>query len=130
MRDPDSTPTAYITHCPECHTELIRKEGEAQHYCPNYYGCPPQITGRIQHYISRKAMDIEGLGSETVELLYKEGLIENYADLYLLKKEQIVPLERMAERVPKTWLPVSKSQKIFRLSGYCMLWVFVLSVKP
>ncbi|HLU51239.1 MAG TPA: NAD-dependent DNA ligase LigA, partial [Flavobacteriaceae bacterium] len=93
-----STPTTYITHCPECSTALIRQEGEAQHYCPNYYGCPPQITGRIQHFISRKAMDIEGLGGETVELLFKQGLINNYADLYELKKEQIVPLERMADK--------------------------------
>lgn len=97
-RNIDSTPTKYLTHCPECSSELIRKEGEAQHYCPNYYGCPPQITGRIQHFISRKAMDIEGLGAETVELLYKVGLINNYADLYELKKEQIIPLERMAEK--------------------------------
>ncbi|UOB17686.1 NAD-dependent DNA ligase LigA [Abyssalbus ytuae] len=93
-----SEPTIYITCCPECGTELVRKEGEAQHYCPNYYGCPPQITGRIQHFISRKAMDVEGLGAETVELLYKQGLIRNYADLYELKKEQIIPLERMAEK--------------------------------
>src|SRR5690606_19398715 len=105
--------TAYITHCPECGTELIRKEGEAQHYCPNYYGCPPQITGRIQHFISRKAMDIEGLGSETVELLYKEGLIENYADLYLLKKEQIVPLERMADKSAENLIAgIEKSKEI------------------
>ncbi len=94
----DSKPTQYITHCPECGTELIRKEGEAQHFCPNDTGCPPQITGRIQHFISRKAMDIEGMGSETVELLFKEGLIANYADLYTLTKEQVVPLERMAEK--------------------------------
>ena len=94
----DSQPTEYITHCPECQTELIRKEGEAQHFCPNDTGCPPQITGRIQHFISRKAMDIEGLGGETVELLFKEGLIDNYADLYALTKEQIMPLERMAEK--------------------------------
>ena len=97
-RSPDSQPSQYITHCPECGTELIRKEGEAQHFCPNDTGCPPQITGRIQHFISRKAMDIDGLGGETVELLYKEGLIQNYADLYMLTKEQIVPLERMAEK--------------------------------
>ncbi len=97
-RPVDSSPTAYITHCPECHTELVRTEGDAKHYCVNYYGCPPQITGRIQHYISRKAMDIEGMGSETVELLFKEGLITNYADLYELTKEQIMPLERMAEK--------------------------------
>ena len=97
-RPADSKPTEYITHCPECGTELIRKEGEAQHFCPNDTGCPTQITGRIQHFISRKAMDIEGMGSETVELLFKEGLISNYADLYTLTKEQVVPLERMAEK--------------------------------
>ncbi|WP_127137895.1 NAD-dependent DNA ligase LigA [Flagellimonas oceanensis] len=97
-RDPDSKPTEYITHCPECETELIRKEGEAQHFCPNDTGCPTQITGRIQHFISRKAMDIEGLGSETVELLFNEDLIDDYADLYTLTKEQILPLERMAEK--------------------------------
>ncbi|MBS9463109.1 NAD-dependent DNA ligase LigA [Flagellimonas sp. 389] len=97
-RPEDSMPTQYITHCPECGTELIRKEGEAQHFCPNDVGCPPQITGRIQHFISRKAMDIEGLGGETVELLFKEGLIDNYADLYTLTKEQVMPLERMAEK--------------------------------
>lgn len=97
-RSMDSIPTQYITHCPECGTELIRKEGEAQHFCPNDTGCPPQITGRIQHFISRKAMDIEGLGSETVELLFKEGLISNYADLYTLTKKDVIPLERMAEK--------------------------------
>ncbi|WP_420602054.1 NAD-dependent DNA ligase LigA [Flagellimonas sp.] len=97
-RPSDSTPTKYIAHCPECETELIRKEGEAQHFCPNDTGCPTQITGRIQHFISRKAMDIEGMGSETVELLFKEGLITNYADLYTLTKEQVMPLERMAEK--------------------------------
>lgn len=97
-RPSDSVPTTYIKHCPECNTELIRKEGEAQHFCPNDTGCPTQITGRIQHFISRKAMDIEGLGGETVELLFKEGLIGNYADLYSLTKEQVMPLERMAEK--------------------------------
>jgi DNA ligase (NAD+) len=98
IRPAYSRPTLYITNCPECGTELIRKAGEAQHFCPNESGCPPQITGRIQHFISRKALDIEGLGSETVELLYKEGLINNYADLYTLTKEQLMPLERMAEK--------------------------------
>ncbi|MBT8384284.1 MAG: NAD-dependent DNA ligase LigA [Bacteroidia bacterium] len=97
-RSEDSQPTIYITHCPECNTALIRNEGEAQHYCPNEYGCPPQITGRIQHFISRKAMDIEGLGAETVELLFNAGLITNYADLYELTTEQVIPLERMAEK--------------------------------
>lgn len=97
-RPKSSQPTHYITHCPECHTELVRQEGEAQHYCPNYNGCKPQIIGRIQHFISRKAMDIEGLGGETVALLVNEGLITNYSDLYELTKEQVMPLERMAEK--------------------------------
>lgn len=94
----NSVPTIYITQCPECHTELVRQEGEAQHYCPNYNGCNPQIIGRIQHFISRKAMDIDGLGGETVALLVNEGLISNYSDLYELTKEQVIPLERMAEK--------------------------------
>ncbi len=98
LRPQHSQPTRYITHCPECETVLVRTEGDAKHYCTNYYGCPTQITGRVQHFISRKAMDIEGLGSETVELLFKEGLVKNYADLYTLTKEQLMPLERMAEK--------------------------------
>ena len=85
-------PTKYITHCPECQSELVRLDGEANHYCPNFYGCPPQIIGRIQHFISRKAMDIEGLGGETVALLFNNGLVTNYADLYNLTVEQILPL--------------------------------------
>jgi DNA ligase (NAD+) len=97
-RPENSQPTKYITHCPECNTELIRGESEANHYCPNFYGCPPQIIGRIQHYISRKAMDIEGLGGETVALLFNNGLVHNYADLYELTVEQILPLERMAQK--------------------------------
>lgn len=97
-RPENTEPTKYITHCPECKTELVRSEGEANHYCPNFYGCPPQIIGRIQHYISRKAMDIEGLGGETVALLFKNGLVHNYADLYDLTVEQIRPLERMAQK--------------------------------
>ena len=97
-RGNQETPTVYITNCPECNTQLTRSEGEANHYCPNFYGCPPQIIGRIQHYISRKAMDIEGLGGETVALLFNAGLVKNYADLYDLKKEQVVVLERMADK--------------------------------
>nr|WP_317632619.1 NAD-dependent DNA ligase LigA [uncultured Flavobacterium sp.] len=97
-RDIFSIPVNYIIACPECETTLVRKEGEAQHYCPNYNGCAPQIIGRIQHFISRKAMDIEGLGGETVALLYKNNLVFNYADLYKLKKEDVLPLERMAEK--------------------------------
>ena len=93
-----SLSTQYITQCPECQTELVRQEGDAKHYCPNYNGCNVQIIGRIQHYISRKAMDIEGLGGETVALLVNEGLISNYSDLYTLSKAQVLPLERMAEK--------------------------------
>ncbi|HSJ11607.1 MAG TPA: NAD-dependent DNA ligase LigA, partial [Gillisia sp.] len=112
-RDPNSQPTQYITHCPECNTPLVRNQGEAQHYCPNLSGCPPQIIGRIQHYISRKAMDIEGLGGETVALLVNEGLIENYADLYDLSKEQILPLERMAEKSADNLIQgIAKSREI------------------
>ncbi|MBU2951646.1 NAD-dependent DNA ligase LigA [Tamlana agarivorans] len=94
----NSEPSRYITNCPECETELVRQEGEAQHYCPNYNGCKPQVIGRIQHFISRKAMDIDGLGGETVALLVNEGLISNYSDLYELTKAQVIPLERMAEK--------------------------------
>lgn len=113
QRRVDSQKTVYITHCPECNTELIRNEGEAQHYCPNFYGCPPQIIGRVQHFITRKAMDIDGLGGETVALLYNNGLIENYADLYELKKEQIIPLERMAEKSAENLINgIEKSKEI------------------
>jgi DNA ligase (NAD+) len=98
LRTNESVATEYITHCPECETLLIRAEGEAQHYCTNDLGCPPQIIGRIQHFISRKAMDIDGLGGETVTLLFQNGLVQNYADLYELTKEQLLPLERMAEK--------------------------------
>lgn len=98
MRPEHTEPTKYITQCPECQTELVRSQGEANHYCPNFYGCPPQIIGRIQHFISRKAMDIEGLGGETVALLFNNGLVHNYADLYELTVDQILPLERMAQK--------------------------------
>ncbi|MDR6845861.1 NAD-dependent DNA ligase LigA [Flavobacterium granuli] len=109
----NSEPTKYINHCPECNTELIRGEGEANHYCPNFYGCPPQIIGRIQHYISRKAMDIEGLGGETVALLFKNDLVHNYADLYELKVEDILHLERMAQKSAENLVNgVEKSKQI------------------
>ena len=112
-RPENSEPTKYITHCPECQTELVRNEGEANHYCPNFYGCPPQIIGRIQHYISRKAMDIEGLGGETVALLFNNGLVHNYADLYELTVEQILPLERMAQKSAENLVNgVQKSKEI------------------
>ncbi len=88
----------YITNCPECATSLIQKEGEANHYCPNEMGCPPQIKGKIEHFISRKAMNIMGIGAETIELMFENGLILNYADLYTLSAEQLLPLDRMAEK--------------------------------
>lgn len=97
-RPESSISTLYATNCPECDSLLVRKEGDAKHYCPNEFGCPPQVTGRIQHFISRKAMDIDGLGGETVELLRKSELVANYADLYDLTIEQILPLDRMAEK--------------------------------
>ena len=97
-RDLFSQPTLYISHCPECNTALVRNDGEAQHYCPNEKACPPQIKGKIEHFISRKAMNIDGLGTETIDQFFKEGLISNVADLYFLTKEQILPLERMAEK--------------------------------
>ena len=90
-RDPNAPSFSYISACTECGTELIRREGEAQHYCPNETGCPPQIKGRMQHFISRKAMDIEGLGAETIDQLYEEGLLRNMADLYDLKRAQLLP---------------------------------------
>ncbi|QTE22487.1 NAD-dependent DNA ligase LigA [Polaribacter cellanae] len=109
----DSQPTIYATSCPECNTVLVRTEGDAKHYCPNEFGCAPQITGRIQHFISRKAMDIDGLGGETVDLLRKVGLIQNYADLYDLKVAQIIPLERMAEKSARNIIAgIEKSKEI------------------
>jgi DNA ligase (NAD+) len=112
-RPENSAPTEYISQCPECRTELVRGEGEANHYCLNFYGCPPQIIGRIQHFISRKAMDIEGLGGETVALLFNNGLVHNYADLYELTVEQILPLERMAQKSAENLVKgVADSKKI------------------
>ena len=98
QRDVDAEKIEFIETCPECGTELIRLEGEANHYCPNSVFCPPQITGRIEHFIGRKAMNIDGLGEETIELLYQNGLVQNIADLYKLKKEDLLPLDRMGEK--------------------------------
>jgi len=112
-RNSNSEVTQYITHCPECNSELIRINGEANHYCPNFYGCPPQIIGRIQHFISRKAMDIEGLGGETVALLYNNGLVKDYSDLYELTVQQILPLERIAQKSAENLVNgVQKSKEI------------------
>lgn len=97
-RKPGSSEVLFTGNCPECGTGLVRSEGEANHFCPNYLHCPPQIKGRIAHFISRKAMDINGLGEETIDLLYSRGLIRNFADLYDLEQSQLVPLERQGEK--------------------------------
>ncbi len=91
-------PTKYITHCPECNAGLVRSEGEANHYCPNEMNCPPQVKGKMEHYVSRRAMNIDSLGGETIAQLFDSGLIKNIADLYELKKEDLLKLDRMAEK--------------------------------
>jgi len=96
-RDRESAPFVFIDSCPECGSQLVRKEGEAAHYCPNEYGCPPQIRGRIEHFISRRAMDI-GAAEATIEQLFNVGLIKDAGDLYSLRKEDLVGLERFAEK--------------------------------
>lgn len=97
-RTEESREIEYIKNCPECGTELVKIEDQAIHFCPNELHCPPQVVGRMIHYVSRKALNIENLGSETIEQLYRERLIENPADFYVLTKEQLLPLERMAEK--------------------------------
>jgi len=97
-RSERSSKIIFIEKCPECGTDLVRNEGEANHYCPNYLHCPPQLKGRIEHFIGRKAMNIDGIGEETIDLLFRNNLIRNYADLYELKAEQLIPLERMGEK--------------------------------
>ena len=112
-RDLFSQSTEYIANCPSCNTELVRKEGDAKHYCPNAESCPTQIKGKFEHFISRKAMDIDGLGGETIELLINEGLIKEISDLYHLKKEDLLPLERMAEKsVENLFIGVGQSKLI------------------
>ena len=97
-RHPMAQVVEFIKNCPECGNALIRKEGEVAWYCPNEDGCPPQIKGKMEHFISRRAMNIDGLGAETIDLLYNEGLIRNIADLYDLQKEQINRLERLGDK--------------------------------
>jgi len=94
----NSQPFKFIDNCPQCHSKLIRDEGEAHHYCLNSNSCPPQIKGKIIHFIGRKQMNIDGVGTETIDQLYSSGLIKNASDLYALKKEDLLPLERMAEK--------------------------------
>ncbi len=110
-RAADSIAVKFIENCPVCGTKLIRYDGEAQHFCPNTTGCAPQITGRIIHFISRKAMNIDGLGSETVELLFKKQLIHSYADLYELEFNQLLQLERFAEKSVNNLIESVKNSK-------------------
>lgn len=98
VRDLFAEKVQFITHCPECGTALVRDEGEAAHYCPNEAHCPPQIKGKMVHFVSRKAMNIDGLGEETIDLLYRKGLARNIADLYRLKLIDLALLERMGEK--------------------------------
>ncbi|MFN4076132.1 MAG: NAD-dependent DNA ligase LigA [Cloacibacterium sp.] len=108
-----ATEVQYATHCPECGSELIRLEDQAAHFCPNETHCPPQVVGKMIHYVSRKALNIENLGSETIEQLYREGLLTNIADFYTLRKEQLLPLERMAEKSAQNIIDgIEKSKQI------------------
>ena len=111
-RQAGALPVEFITHCPECGTELVRVEGEANHYCPNEAHCPPQIAGKIEHFVSRKAMDIEGMGVETIDLLLSKGLIANVADIYRLPemREQLIGLEKIIypESFEMTSIPLGK----------------------
>lgn len=97
-RDPSANRIAFIETCPECTAELTRREGEVQHYCTNDLACPPQVKGRMEHFISRKAMNIDGIGAETIDSFYKKGLVNNVADLYDLSFDDIVSLDRMADK--------------------------------
>lgn len=113
QRDPVHHAIQFITNCPECGSALVREEGEAAWYCPNEDECPPLIKGKIEHFISRKAMNIDGLGSETTDQLFQQGLVHNVADLYELKKNQLVTLDRMGEKSAERILEgVNDSTKI------------------
>lgn len=112
-RAEDSKEIEYVRNCPECGTELVKIEDQAIHFCPNELHCPPQVVGRMIHYVSRKALNIENLGSETIEQLYRERLIENPADFYVLTKEQLLPLERMAEKSAQNIISgIEKSKEV------------------
>jgi len=112
-RHANSHKVNYITHCPECGTALVRNETEANHYCPNELGCPPQVKGKIEHFVSRRAMNIDSLGAETIAQLYDAGLIKDIADIYELKKEDLLKLDRMAEKSVNNLLTgIEASKKI------------------
>lgn len=111
-RIPGSKPLEYITHCPECQTKLIRQEGEAKHFCPNETGCPPQIKGKLEHFVSRNAMDI-GIAEATIDQLYNVGLVSNIADFYTLTFEQIIRLERFAQKSAENLIQsIEKSKQV------------------
>jgi DNA ligase (NAD+) len=111
-RMPEAQPISFAHNCPDCGTALVRVAGDAKHYCPNTWACGVQIMGRIEHFISRKAMDVQGLGAETVALLYHAGLVRTPADLYQLRPEQVLPLERMADKsVAQLMLGLEESKK-------------------
>ena len=112
-RNLDSNRIFFVNKCPSCQADLSKNESESHHYCLNFNSCPPQITGRIQHFISRKAMDINGIGNETILLMFQNKLITNYADLYTLKKEDLLSLDRMAEKsVENVFNGLNESKKI------------------
>ena len=112
-RNLDSNRILFINKCPSCQADLSKNVSEAHHYCLNFNSCPPQLTGRIQHFISRKAMDINGIGNETIQLMFQNKLITNYADLYTLKKEDLLSLERMAEKsVENVFKGLNESKKV------------------
>jgi DNA ligase (NAD+) len=117
LRPSDAKPVKFIEYCPECGTKLIKNEGESKHYCPNQWGCPPQILGRIEHFVSRKAMNIVG-AEATIKQLYENGLIKDFADLYYLKKEDLTKLERFGEKSAENLLKSierSKNSELYRL---------------
>lgn len=111
-RTPGSTSVTYIQNCPACNTPLVRKEGEAIHFCPNSRGCPPQIKGRIEHFIHRKAMNIDSLGHKTIDLFYEKGLIQNQADIYRLKFDDIIQLDRFKDQSTQNILEGIEASKI------------------
>ena len=110
-RKDNSEPVTYVTHCPECGTELVRKEGEAAHYCPNQKGCPPQIKGRVEHFIQRKAMNIDSLGERTIALLFEKNLLNTPADLYKLQYDDIFELEGFKDLSTKNLLSGIEASK-------------------
>lgn len=111
VRQPDAEKVTFIQNCPECGAALVREEGEAQHYCPNAENCKPQIIGRIEHYVSRKAMDMASIGVETIISLFENGLLNDPSDFYQLKKEDILPLERMAEKSAQNIIDAIENSK-------------------